>query len=40
LPERTDEMFAQLSNYLKAVNAETLAERPPSKGKKNAKKKK
>jgi arylsulfatase A len=40
LPGRTDEMFAQLSNYLKAVNAETLAERPPSKGKKNAKKKK
>jgi arylsulfatase A len=40
LPEKTDEMFVQLSNYLKAVNAETLAQRPPAKAKKAAKNKK
>jgi hypothetical protein len=40
MPHKTGEMFAQLSAYLKAVNAETLAERPLSKGKKGAKKKK
>ena len=39
MPDKTSEMFAQLSNYLKSVNAETLAERPPSKGKKSVKKK-
>jgi hypothetical protein len=38
MPEKTSEMFAQLSNYLKTVNAETLAERRPSKAKKKAKK--
>ena len=40
MPDKTAEMFAQLSGYLKEVNAETLAERPPSKAKKGAKKKK
>jgi hypothetical protein len=39
MPERTNEMFVQLSNYLKSVNAETLEERPAAKAKKTAKKK-
>jgi arylsulfatase A len=40
MPEKSEEMFTQLSGYLKTVNAETLAELPPSKAKKGAKKKK
>ncbi|HBJ82524.1 MAG TPA: sulfatase [Verrucomicrobiales bacterium] len=34
MPEKTGEMFEVLSNYLKSVNAETLADRPQTKAKK------
>lgn len=37
MPEKTTELFAQLSTYLKSVNAETLAERPPQRAKRRAK---
>ena len=40
MPDDTAKMYAQLSSYLKMVNAETLAELPPNKAKKNARKKK
>ena len=40
LPDRTSHMFAQLSDYLRSVNAETLAERPLPKGRKGKQKNK
>ena len=33
MPDRTTAMYDELSNYLKSVNAETLAERPAAKAK-------
>ena len=39
MPQKTNELFAVLSSYLKSVNAETYADRPmtPAKSKKKAK---